>query len=288
MAPRTTQTQADLSRRIAIVTGASSGIGKEIARGLVDAGAHVVLAVRDTERGAAVAHELGGRTTVMRLDVASLDSIRDFADDFLRRFDALHILVNNAGAWFSDRRVSDDGHELTFATNVLGPYLLTQLLEPILIASGDARIVNVVSAFASDYDASDLQWSRRKFDGVKVYAQSKLALRMLTWGLAARLEGTGVTANAAAPGFVKTNFNQNAKGFMAAMIGLSAKLFAVSPAKGAETPLWAATAPELAGVTGRYLDARKEKPSKFRDPEAIRELESRCAALVEPRLAAAG
>jgi NAD(P)-dependent dehydrogenase (short-subunit alcohol dehydrogenase family) len=224
----------------------------------------------------------------MELDVASVASIRAFAAAFRRSFDSLHILVNNAGAWFTDRRVSGDGHELTFATNVLGPYLLTELLTDVLVASQPARVVNVVSSIAGDYDPQDLDFVHRKFDGFKAYAQSKQALRMLTWGLAARLKGTGVTANAAAPGFVRTNFNQHAKGFVATMIGLSSRLFAVTPEKGADTPLWVATAPELANVTGEYFDGRKQKDGKFREPAALVDLETRCAAMIDPGVAATG
>jgi NAD(P)-dependent dehydrogenase (short-subunit alcohol dehydrogenase family) len=103
---------------------------------------------------------------------------------------------------------------------------------------------------------------------------------MITWGQAARLEKHGITVVAAAPGFVKTDFNANAKGFMAMMIGLSARLFAVSPTEGADTPLWCAVAPELEGVTGEYFDARKKKDGRFRDAAAIADLERRCDAMI--------
>jgi NAD(P)-dependent dehydrogenase (short-subunit alcohol dehydrogenase family) len=220
---------------------------------------------------------------VLAVDVSEASAIRVSAQEFEKQHPRLDILVNNAGAWFTDRRESRDGHELTLATNVLGPYLLTKLLEPRLRASGPARVVNIVSAFAGDYDANDLEWKTRKWDGFKAYGQSKLALRMLTWGQARRLEGSGVTANAAAPGFVKTDFNQNAHGFMAAMIGFSAKLFAVTPAKGADTPLWAAATAELAGQSGKYFDGRKEKDGKYRDAPAVDDLERRCEELVSSR-----
>jgi NAD(P)-dependent dehydrogenase (short-subunit alcohol dehydrogenase family) len=189
------------------------------------------------------------------------------------------VLVNNAGAWFTERRKSPDGHELTFATNVLGPHLLTEMLLDPLRAAGGARVVNIVSSIAGDYDPTDLQFTRRPYDGYKAYAQSKQALTMLTWGLAERLRGNAVTANTAAPGFVRTNFNQNARGTRAVMISLSARLFAVSPAKGADTPLWVATAPELDAVTGRSFVARKEVPAKFTEPGPIAELERLCQEL---------
>jgi NAD(P)-dependent dehydrogenase (short-subunit alcohol dehydrogenase family) len=273
--------QSTMSGKVAVVTGATGGIGKEIARGLARLGATVVIGARNAERGNATWDEITrdtGNTNVfvLPLDVASLASIRAFAPTFSEKFDRLDVLVNNAGAWFTDRRLSPDGYELTFATNVLGPHLLTRLLLPQLRKSSPSRIVNIVSAMAANYDVTDLMFERRKFDGFKAYGQSKQALRMLTWGLASQLEGSGVTANAAAPGFVRTDFNRNTHGFMSAMIGLSARLFAVTPEKGADTPLWVASAPELSGANGKYFDARQEKDGKFRDAAAIADLERRC------------
>jgi NAD(P)-dependent dehydrogenase (short-subunit alcohol dehydrogenase family) len=263
----------DLKGKTALVTGASAGIGKEIARGLLGMGAHVIFGVRNVEKGQAVAKELAGASTVMQVDTSSPASIRKFAAEVKAKFPKLHILVNNAGAWYSDKRTSPEGKELTFATNVLGPYLLSEELSPLLKASAPSRIVNVVSSFASDYDLGDLEFSRRKYDGFKAYGQSKLAARMITWGLAKRLAGTGVTVNAAAPGFVRTDFNKNAHGFIASMINLSAKLFADTPAQGGDAITWAAVAPELEGQTGKYFDRRKEKDGKYQEPGAIAELE---------------
>ncbi len=276
---------ADLGFKTALVTGATGGIGKEIARGLARMGATVVIGARNVDKGEAARAEIAASTgnskiSVMKLDVADLDSIRAFAPAFAAAHPKLDVLVNNAGAWFSDRRESPQGHELTFATNVLGPHLLTSLLLDGLRAAGHSRVVNVVSSIAGNYDADDLLFSKRKFDGFKAYAQSKQALRMLSWGLAERVKNDGVTVNAAAPGFVKTDFNQNASGFTAMMINLSAKLFAVTAEKGADTPLWVAAAPELQDATAKYFEARKERDGKFRDAGPIADLEKRCDALV--------
>src|SRR5262249_33723657 len=152
------------------------------------------------------------------------------ANAFADQFAALDILVNNAGAWFSDRRQSPDGLELTLATNVIGPHLLTELLLDRLQAAGSARVVNIVSSLQGSYDVSDLQFTRRPSAGYQASGQPKRARSLLPAGLAGRLAGAGVTANAAAPGFVRTGFNRNARGPRAAMISLSARLFAVSPA----------------------------------------------------------
>ncbi len=270
-----------MSGKVVVVTAATGGIGKELARGLLGLGAHVVIGARDLRKGEATRAELsagsaGGGVTVLPLDVADQSSVRAFAAAFTGRHQRLDALVNNAGAWFTDRRQSPDGYELTLATNVLGPHLLAeQLLDP-LRAAGSARIVNVVSSIAGDYDATDLQFTRRPYDGYKAYAQSKQALTMLTWSLAGRLAGQGVTANTAAPGFVRTNFNANAHGARATMINLMARLFPASAAKGVDTPLWAVSAPELEGVTGKSFAGRKEEAPKFTDPGPVAELERQC------------
>jgi NAD(P)-dependent dehydrogenase (short-subunit alcohol dehydrogenase family) len=273
--------------RVCLITGATSGIGKEAARGLARMGATVIIGARDLRHGEAARSEIAADAPdaavhLMRLDVAGHASIHAFAGAFSEQFTELHVLVNNAGAWFSERRESPDGYELTFATNALGPHLLTELLLPPLRLAGDARVVNVVSSIAGHYDSTDLQFTRRRYDGYQAYAQSKQALRMLTWALAARLAGTGATANAAAPGFVRTGLNRHAHGFRASMIGLSSRLFAVSPQKGADTPLWVAVAPELDGVTGQYFDQRTRKDGRFADPEPIEELEQLCRQMEHP------
>ncbi len=275
----------DMTGKVALVTGGTSGIGKEIARGLARMGATVGITSRDIARGEQAAAELRssagrGEVSAMQLDVADPASVRAFARAFTEQHPRLDVLVNNAGAWFSERRVSPTGHELTLATNVLGPFLLTDLLLDALRAADHGRIVNVVSSMASNYDADDLEFEKRTYKGFKVYAQSKQALRMLTWGLSDRLSGTGITVNAAAPGFVRTRFNDNTHGLAAVMIGLSARLFAVSPERGADTPLWVATAPELEGVTGRYFDGRREKDGHFHEPGPIADLERRCHDMV--------
>jgi len=273
----------DLGGTVAVVTGATAGLGREVARGLVRRGAQVVINARDPRRGAAAQADLGaGRpdaVTVLPMDVSDQGSIRSFAAEVQARFGQVDVLVNNAGAWFTDRRASVDGLELTFATNVIGPYLLTALLLDPLRAAPAARVVNVVSSISGDFDASDLQFTRRRYDGFQAYAQSKAALRLLTWSFADELANTPVTVNAAAPGFVRTEFNRNATGARAVMINLSARLFGASPAAGADTPLWAALDPSLRGRTGAYFTGRTEKDGGPRDPAVITDLRRQCADL---------
>jgi NAD(P)-dependent dehydrogenase (short-subunit alcohol dehydrogenase family) len=272
----------NMSGKLVVVTGATGGIGKEIARGVVRLGGNVVVAARDPSRCEATRKELaaekgGGEITSLPVDMAEQASVRAFAAAFAERHPALDVLVNNAGAWFTGRRESPDGYELTFATNVLGPHLLTELLLDRMGAAPRARVVNLISTISGSYDPTDLQYSRRPYDGYKAYGQSKQALTMLTIGLARRMADSGVTANAVEPGFVRTGFNANATGPQAVMIKFFARLMGVSPAKGADGPLWVATSPELDGVTGKRFAGRKEKPMLFGDSEPIAELERICA-----------
>jgi NAD(P)-dependent dehydrogenase (short-subunit alcohol dehydrogenase family) len=271
----------DLSGKVALVTGATTGIGKEIARGLARMGAEVVIGARGLDRGNAARDEIAKSTgnakvSVMQVDMADQKSVRAFASSFLAKHPKLHILVNNAGVWMSERQQSPEGHELTFATNVLGPYLLTNLLAPALEAAASARVVNIVSSIAGNYDAADLEYTTRKFDGSKAYAQSKQALRMLTWAQAERFAGSKVSANCAAPGFVKTEFNRSVSGFTAMMVNFFAALIAVTPERGAETPLWVAAAAELEGQTAKYFDKHKEQDGKFREGEPLAQLLREC------------
>lgn len=264
--------------KTAVITGATGGIGKEIARGLIREGMTVVIGVRSIAKGEALHAELarewnGARIEVLPLDLASLASVRAFAAVVAERHPAIQLLVNNAGAWFNERRETVDGHELTLATNVLGPYLLGRLLSPRLLAGQPARVINIVSSAAGSFDVDDLDWTRRAYDGFKAYSQSKQALMMLTWTLAQRLAGSGVVVNAVSPGFVKTAFLNEARGFVPVLLRLISPLAAVTPEKGAATPLWVALAPELARVTGKYFESGKEKDGKFRDQHARDELD---------------
>lgn len=277
----------DLSGRTCLVTGANSGIGKETARELARRGAHVVLACRSRERGEAtraeLTEEIGGDEVELGLvDLGSQASIRDFAREFRSRHDALHVLVNNAGTWSSGRQVSPEGIELTWATNVLGYFLLTHLFLDLLERSSPARIVNVASELARDLDLADVQFARRSYSGVTAYAQSKQADRMLTWALARRLEGSAVTANAMHPGGVNTPLFGKGGGFMGIAGSLYGKLFGRSPSEGADTVVWLSASPELKGVNGRFWIDRSEVPCRFRDRAQEEALWELCVSMTKP------
>ncbi|HTB21292.1 MAG TPA: SDR family NAD(P)-dependent oxidoreductase [bacterium] len=280
---------AALGGKTAVVTGASSGIGREIARGLARQGATVVMACRNAEKAGAVREELardsGNRDlSVMLLDLASLASVRAFAAACLKAHPSIDILVNNAGGWTMERQDSADGMELIWATNVLGPELLTRLLLPGLRAAGQARIVNLSSTVAGGLDLDDVEYGKRKFSGFSAYSQSKQADRMLTWALADELGPGGVTANAMSPGLVKTDLNRAVRGPMKLFFALMLPLMGKSPAEGADTAVWLASSPEVAGLSGKFFENRKEIPCKFRaDKQALVRLSSLCARMAEPR-----
>lgn len=273
-----------------VVTGATSGIGREVAMRLASMGAHVVLACRDRWRADEVAGEINAvRATrpaaVMSLDTSDQSSIRAFGRDFRQTYGSLDVLVNNAGVLLPDRKTSVDNIELTFATNVLGYHLVTTALLDALRAGAPSRVVNVASTFASDVDLDDLQFERRPYDGMAAYAQSKACDRMLTWALARRLQAASVTVNAMAPGLVLgtclyRHLSANAKR------GLE-QYGSRSVSESVQTALWLANSPELNGVSGKFFGQGVEMACQFRDEEAEERLWQACEQLVtqlEPAL----
>ncbi|NLI98832.1 SDR family oxidoreductase [bacterium] len=252
--------------KFSIVTGANSGIGYETALGLARMGSVVVTVAKDRGRGERARRRIiaaSGNPHVY-LEIADLSSqrdVRDLAQKYKKRFPRLDVLVNNAGILINTLRKSKDGYELTFATNYLGPFLLTSLLLGILKKSAPSRIVNVSSfahRFTNDFDFDALDMNQ--VSSPQSYTQSKLALIMFTYELAKRLEGTGVSVNVLNPGLVRTNVGKDLTGFMKVIAGVS-KLFAVSPEKGAQTSIYLASSPEVRGVTGRYFYKSRQKIS---------------------------
>jgi NAD(P)-dependent dehydrogenase (short-subunit alcohol dehydrogenase family) len=247
-------------------------------------GARVVVTARNADKGraavAAVAHRLGAEAQVQLVvfDLADLSSVRRGAAEILEQAPRLDVLVNNAGLVLSERSETVDGFEATFATNHLGPFLLTNLLLDRIRASSPARIVNVAStahsAARKGIPFDDLQ-SEKKYATMRVYGQSKLANILFTLELARRLEGTGVTANSLHPGTVRTGYggDGDARGLLAFGIKISSPFF-LSPAKGARTSVYLASDPAVAGVSGEYFVKCKPKEPKrqARDQEAARRL----------------
>ena len=266
-----------------VVTGPTSGIGREVATRLASLGAHVVLVCRDSARGEAVANEINRtvgveRASVMTADTSDQSSIRAFARRYSETYGALDVLVNNAGVLVPDRRTRADGIELTFATNVLGYHLVTTELLDALKAAVRSRVVNVASTFAFAVDMDDLQFERRPYDGLAAYAQSKALDRLLTWAFARRLRGGSVTVNAMAPGLVLDtrlyrDLSEETKRDLA-------QYGSRTVPEGADTAVWLASSAELDGVSGRFFDQRAEKPCEFRDEDAEDRLWQACEHLV--------
>lgn len=251
-----------------IITGATDGIGLEAAAGLGALGARLVLVGRNRAKGevvlAALRQRVPGIEAEMHYaDLARRDEISRLAPELLAAAPRIDVLLNNAGAFFEQRVVIEDGLEQTFALNHMGYFRLTALLRERLIASAPARIVNVASEAhrnaALDFD--DLQ-TARGYNGWKAYQRSKLANILFTRALARRLVGTGVTANCLHPGFVKTSFGDNNRGFWGMGIRLGKLFAAISIPRGAETPVYLASVPEVEGITGKYFDkCREREPS---------------------------
>ena len=245
---------------ICLVTGATSGIGKETALGLAQMGATVVMVARDRERGETVRDEIRARSgnqhvDLLLADLSSQQSVRQLAEQFRQNYPALHVLINNAGVFSLRRQTTVDGLELMFAVNYLAPFLLTNLLLDMLKASAPSRIVNVSSdAHEVGYmNMNDLQ-SEKSYRFMRPYGQSKLALLLFTYELARRLAGTGVTVNALHPGFVSTNIGQTGlRGIARSAAKSVTSLAGISPEEGAKTSIYLASSPDVAGISGKYF-----------------------------------
>src|ERR1051325_58690 len=270
----------------AIITGPTSGVGKEIAIQLAELGAEVILACRDIKKGNKVAAEITRRTgakdvVVMQVDTSSQKSIREFGREFRRRYRRLDVLINNASGnrGTLPKVNSVDGIELTFATNVLGYFLLTQELLDLLKKSAPSRIINVASQYASDLDLDDLQFERRKFESFRAYAQSKACDRLLTWAFARRLEGTGVTVNAMTPGLItETELYRNAEPEL--IQRLTQYSGGRNSGQGADTAVWIASDPQFENTSGKFYEDREEVDCEFRNQRNEEKLWKICEKLV--------
>ena len=244
-----------MREKVVMVTGANAGMGKEISLALAGLGANVVMVCRDRARGeasrAAVESTTGNREVELLVaDLSSQKSIRQLVSEFEATHDRLHVLVNNVGITLPKRNETVDGIEAVFATNHLAPFLLTNLLLPILEASAPSRIVTVSSAAHTmgKIDFDDVQ-AVRGYNEIRVYNASKLANVLFTYELARRLAGTGVTANVVEPGFVKTNMR----------VPFPFSIFSMmrgSVANGAKPTVFLASSSEVKGVSGSFFSQK--------------------------------
>jgi len=250
-----------------VVTGASTGIGLETARALAAAGAHVVLAVRSEEKAVAAQAAIREKAPEASLEYGILDltsfaSVRSFAGMYLDRHDRLDVLINNAGVALTPLGRTSEGFELQFATNQLGPFLLTNLLLPALRAAAPSRVVNV-SSYAhrfADINWDDPNYESRPYDSLEAYGQSKTAVILFARELDRRLQSDGVRSYAVHPGRIPTEifrYVTEDELMSARKQFIDADTSPAEPIKtvemGAATTLWAAVAPELAEQGGTYL-----------------------------------
>jgi NAD(P)-dependent dehydrogenase (short-subunit alcohol dehydrogenase family) len=291
-----------MSGKTCLVTGGTSGIGRETARQLAMLGATVIIVARDAGRGEAAADEirrcaqaeqvqqaeqaeqvpLAARAEVMAADLSSLAQVRRLAGEVVARYGRLDVLVHNAGVISLRHRLSADGLEVTFATNHLGPFLLTSLLRGLLERSAPARVVTVSSAAHRQVRA--IPWDDLARGGAaghgqapaghgQAYAVSKLLNILFTAELARRLAGTGVTANCLHPGFVRSALGRDVTGVPGAAVRLALRL-RPGPATGARTSVYLASSPEVASISGGYfVKSKPAEPSALaRDPQAAARL----------------
>lgn len=263
-----------------LITGATNGIGFYTAKALAQLGHTVILHGRDQTKGDAALTEIKKEfpladISFVRADFASLAQVRSLADH-INSLPNLDILINNAGAMFFNRTLTEDGFEMTFAVNHLAPFLLTNLLLAKLKSAGNARIINVASNAhrrAGPLNFNDLM-SQNTYAPFKVYCHSKLANMLFTHELAQQLQGTNVDVNCLHPGVVRTGFGHNSGYFMRLLLSIAGKFFMISSDEGAKTTIHLATLPDSTRCSGQYFaNCRPTTPADFaQDSIAARQL----------------
>ncbi len=279
--------EQDLKGKMFLITGGNSGIGRATVEALVSRGASVVVASRSAERTLPVLEDIrrkhpGAELEFLPLDLASLRAVKEAAERFLATGRPLDVLINNAGI-AATPGVTQDGFEVTFGTNHLGPFLFTSLLLPRLQETKRARIVNVASR--AHKRVSGIDWNmlerptRSVQERLRMYGVSKLMNVLHTAELSRRLEGTGVTTYSLHPGVVASEIWREAPWPIRSVM----KLFMISNEEGARTSLYCATAPDLENVSGRYYDSSRElAPNRLAQDAALaRELYERSEAMVK-------
>ncbi len=261
----------NLENKVCLITGANSGIGKVTAKKLAQKGAYIVMLCRNEDKAETARKEIikeSGQSgiEILLTDLALQYDIRRAVDQFLNKFDALDILINNAGIIVSGRQETADGIEKTFAVNHLAPFLLTNLLIVALKKAPDARVINISSeahrSVAHAFDLENLQL-KKEFSPMKAYGLSKLCNIMFTHELAKRTTDYSITTNALHPGTVRTKLTSEASWLMYLLFTLG-KPFMKSPEKGAETPVYLATSKEVEGESGYYFkNKEKIEPAKI-------------------------
>ena len=262
--------------KIVVITGGNAGIGFATALGLAKQGATIVLVCRNAERGNTAlksVSEAGAATPRLFIaDLSSQASIRELAASLHEQLPRIDVLINNVGAAFAKREYTVDGIEKTFALNHLAPFLLTNLVLDLIHEASEGRIVNLTAGIPGILSPAGFM---ENLQGEKTYSQfsayrlSKVGNMFFTYELARRLEGTGITVNCVHPGPVKTEFTQKAAGFLSVMSKILRPIMK-SPESGARTPIYLASAPEVAGVTGGYfVNCKQERTAAITHDRAV-------------------
>lgn len=256
-----------MNAKLVLITGASAGLGRATAARLAAMESHVVMVCRDQARGEAARNEIVSQSKnesvdLMVADMSSLGSIRKLATEFEGRYPRLDVLINNAAVILSNRMVTPEGFEQMFATNYLGPFLLSRLLVPYVEAAKPSRIINVSAPSTTRPDLDDLQ-GERKFSALNAFGASKASDLLFTYALARKLAGRGITVNAYHPGVMKTKLNDTAPTPIR-LIGEALNLFAgKTPEKASEGLVDLATSPQFADVNGKLFHGGKAINAPF-------------------------
>ena len=257
-------------KKLALVTGATGAIGKAIARQIVDTGDYrVLMVVKDEAKALRVLEDIRQQTRSGDINYAIADlSVKDQIYDLASGInEPVQILVNNAAATPRKRTETAEGIEMQFAASVLGYFWMIDAFTPHLKSGAPSRVVNVASYWAGGLDFSDLEFRRRHYNNDTAYRQSKQADRMLTVAFAERLAPFNITVNSCHPGDVNSALSNS--------LGYGGH---ETPDQGADTPVWAATSPEAAGITGKYFAQRRQEACSFsRDRIGIERLFEICA-----------
>ena len=270
----------DLNGKHIVLTGATAGIGRSSALTLGQLGADLTLLNRNREKAEALAEDVvaagGSEPTLITMDMARLDSVREAAAEILALGKPIDILLNNAGVVNTTRKVTVDGFEESLAVNHFAPFLLTGLLLPALQQAPAARIVNVASdahSFVKGMGFEDMQ-AEKGYKTFREYGRSKLANILFTRSLAARLEGQGITVNCLHPGAVATSLGKQNKGLLASLLPKLLKPFFRKPGKGAETSIYLCQSDDVATISGAYfVDCKQAMPKPWgTDDEAAKKL----------------
>ncbi|BFZ06996.1 hypothetical protein BsWGS_10035 [Bradybaena similaris] len=271
---------ANLKNKTVIITGANGCIGKEIAMNFARRGGKIVLACRNEAEGKQTAEFIRKETENMnvyflKLDLNSFKSIREFVEKFKKKEQSLHILVNNAGVMMCPKEKTEDGFDVQFQTNYLGPFLLTELLLDMLKESAPARIINTTASAQNlgDINFDDVNHENGEYTLGDMYAQSKLAVVLHTFQLAERLKGTNVTCNVVNPGICNTDIYRHlplkSKQFIRFSFGPFMWMLMKYAEDGAQITVYCATAEELAEVTGKHFKDCKEVPLTGKCTDAL-------------------